>query len=95
MEIKVGDIVICKKNFKSTGYKIEKIRRKEFIKGQEYIITYSDHWAGTDSVIIYQINYKVFCFVNSDSSTIFPYIYDYFYSKQELRKMKLNKLQNE
>lgn len=107
MEFKNGDMVICKKDFIPRGYTLEKIRKIVFFKNKEYIISYSGYWSPDENLILYEIydpNFKNVnliesFYANKNDDSLLKQInltdfYEYFYSKAELRKMKLNKLKN-
>ena len=108
MEFKNVDMVICKKDFIPRGYTLEKICKIQFIKNKEYKITYSGYWSPDENLILYEIdgNYNKNVnlirsfYANKNDDSLLKQLnltdfHEYFYSKTELRKMKLNKLKNE
>jgi len=74
--LKVGDIVICKKNRYQPEYGII------YNVNESYTIT------GIDKILVY-VNYRGFNKTYKDRYYSFD---DYFYTKQDFRKQKLQKL---
>ena len=77
--------IICKKM-----YTYGSPTKYLFIVGEPYIYWYDD----SDDVLVHGLNEK-YWFSKSGNSVIFPYIYEYFYTVEELRKIKIDKLLNE
>lgn len=78
--MKKNDLVICKKTRKNGEKYI-------FIKDRKYKILNISYY---NNVMIESEYSDIFAFnFNSDMQY---YIYDYFYTKEELRKLKLNSL---
>lgn len=96
IEFKIGDTVICKKDCKNEN-RIKKIIPKwiGFFKDKEYKIEDISYWNEEKNVIMYQIDNWSFVSTNETHNLHLPDFEEYFYTKQEIRRMKLNKLQNE
>ena len=90
--MKAGDKVICKQNFNLNGrrYHCEK-KYEVFVTSDNdvFIITDDFHEDGN------LIKGMWFYCKKEDSNLDFYYYYKYFYTKQELRNMKLKKLKYE
>lgn len=81
MDLKKGDILICKHYSKYVPL--------ELYNSYEIILIFNVSDEYVRIVINYNNQYNdVFCTDKNDSM----YIYKYFYTKQELRKLKLEKL---
>jgi hypothetical protein len=102
IEFNIGDVVLCKNDYKRKPYDYLNIntsfkRPKLFIKNNYYKIIFADYWDEEKKLIIYDIecNLKLYSFISTTETqnlqlSIFE---DYFYTKQEIRKMKIFKIQ--
>ncbi len=76
--MKVGDKLICKSNINF------------FIKGGEYTI---DKISSNDINLLIKLNHNNYWF-NAERNSYSYFVWDYFYTKTELRKLKLDKIKN-
>lgn len=85
--MKVGDKILCKKDYRSNVY-----NHFIYVAGQYYIIKSINNFFGFD-VVEFNFGDKAFSidFINNQTN----YFYDYFYNIKEMRKLKLNKLNND
>ena len=79
--MKVGDSLICKKDY---DYKYEG-ENYTFYKNNLYKIENID-----DSITFENIYWSFFITNNNDDFT--PYLWDYFYTQEELRQLKIESL---
>jgi hypothetical protein len=95
IDYNVGDIVLCKKDFKISELKSFPITL--YFKNRHYIITYSGYWDDDNNIIVYIVE----DFEKSISTTFYIDKYNrlsinmrefenYFYTKTEHRLKKLN-----
>ena len=88
----VGDRIICKKYYEVhdsyDSYDTAYMVYISFLEGSEYEVVEIDQTYGFYTMITIKYNSeKCYNFVGD-------YIYDYFYTEQELRKLKLEKLED-
>jgi len=96
-EFKIGDFVLCKKDFNEKYPFTKKIMKKIFTKGSEYRINYADYWNLEKSVYVYGFDnlYTFYDGTGLKFETIFknsPHFYNYFYTKKEIRKIKIDNI---
>ena len=85
MNYNVGDKLYCKETIIYNSNK--------FVKGRFYNIEQQEYSAGCIFYYISCNDYGGWFYINKkDFETKFYYIWDYFYTTQELRKLKLDKL---
>lgn len=104
IDFNIGDKVLCKKNYKVKNTNIL------FLKNKTYNIEKITHWNKENNitnVIMYNIINLVFrgketphegwSFISTNEihNLYLPNFEDYFYTKKEIRKIKLNKIDNE
>ena len=102
--MKVGDRLICKKNFTDLGtaksYGTSPRWDTKYIKHEKYIITsvdLSDRFGSYFSIEHIQTNPSWFYFEkptdkNWKHDIHFYYAWDYFYTEKEIRKLKLEEI---
>ena len=97
IKFNIGDTVICKKDFENDNYSQQRIKKTaiRFHKNKTYRIKDSSYWDEEKKVIIYEIDDWSFVSTNEIHNLFVPEFEDYFYTNQEVRKMKLNKINNE
>jgi len=88
IEFKIGDQVICKKD-----YRIKKTDIS-FIKNKIYIIEHVGYWDEEKKIIMYEINNWSIISTLETHNLYLPNFKDLFYTKQEMRKLKINKIQD-
>jgi len=93
IEFNIGDTVICKKDFENDN-RIKKTAIR-FHKNKTYKISSSTYWDEEKKIIIYDIDSWSFVSTNEIHNLFIPNLEDHFYTKKEIRKMKLNKINNE
>jgi hypothetical protein len=116
--MRVGDILICKKNYKkryNAYLRSNMAYVAEYEKDQEYTIleiVHSSHWYSPGKYKQHiNISYNIYKLENNDGyyygrdfidiranksqSMNYGYIWDYFYTIKEWRKLKLKKIENQ
>lgn len=85
IDFKVGDDVICKKDFKCGEWIGNKkvIPQIIFFENKTYKINYANYWDEANNVIVYEKN-----IIGANSRKFL----EYFYTKRETRKIKLKKI---
>lgn len=108
MEFNIGDTVTCIKDFiepkwlSNYGYPGS---RKIYLKNKDYKITFADYWDELNGVIVYKINdvwnfyvfekeYNLSWVQSITRLESVPKFNEYFCSKKNLRKDKINKINN-
>ena len=93
IEYNVGDKVICKKSFRPNGEKHFK-----FLKNNSYQLIELGYWDTEHNVMFYNIDgYRFFVFDDTIDKTnpfsnIIVKFETFFYTKKELRQLKIKKL---
>ena len=82
MEYKVGDKVLCKKDY------------KVFICGRYYTVTEKRNYKNYAYDIYIKTDDSKEILFNEDDTFWDPRLFDYFYTKEEERKLKLKKIWN-
>ena len=80
--LKEGNKLLCKKNYQNNNVDI-------FTFGEKYIIIDTDIY---DVYHFYLFDTKTQWLCNKQKNIGYPYLWDIFYTEQELRKIKLKKL---
>ena len=85
--LKVGDKLLCKKS--------DSLRCKRGKSDKVYLGKVKDKYYIITDIVNNRIYFDDdYYYLNSLSTNWFKYIWDYFYTPQELRKMKLEKLRH-
>jgi len=96
IEFKIGDLILCKKDYKIKNTDVA------FFKNEYYEVIYSGFWDEEKKIIMYEIRFNFQIQTNFGWSFIstsekhnlhLPNIEEYFYTKKEIRRMKINKIQ--
>jgi len=90
---KEGDILICKKDY---FYEFLNQTGTKYIEGKTYIITHADY---SDYKYTYYLSSDGHVSDSFDANTIFSwrsfdFLVDHFYTLQELRKLKIERLKD-
>jgi len=78
--------LMCKKSFRALGF--------DYIEGEMYF--YWSNFQGLNHFVsdkeYSKDNQNIIPFDDTRGGTIRPYLYDYFYTKEEMRDIKINKI---
>lgn len=98
-EYRKGDLILCKKDFVENKRNRLSYKSKEsifFKKNNYYTLDFLNYWDNENTIIVSILNEVVFYVLLTNTYDLIldnaPKFYDYFYSKQELRSIKLKKL---
>jgi len=98
-KLNIGDKLLCKRDcYTSIGVNFDDIK-KRFNKGEEYIIVKKDIEFTDVDEEFYKLafgsdfdNFDSVWFTNNILNDAFIYIWKHFYTKKEVRKLKLDKI---
>lgn len=98
IEFNIGETILCKENYvyvSDSRLLKDDPKKVSFLKNKNYKISDFSYWDDENKIIMYQINNWSFVSTNEIHNLFVPKFEDYFYTKKEIRKMKLNKINNE
>jgi hypothetical protein len=99
IQFKSGDIVTCIKDFKTPKWirsldRLKNLHSGIFIKNRDYKVTDSNYYDDAKNIIVYTIEgtWRFYEFEGENLALNKLKFFDHFCSKRELRKDKINKI---